>query len=493
VLRAASLVLAVLAASAPLSAQQAFDTALARRYVSVLADDSLRGRLTGSPGARAAAEFIAAQAKDAGLLPAGDSGTYLQRVPLERPQWSDSSTLTLTVGGKRVALRWGTDFVAFFGRPGTRGPADAVWGDLYTAEGVAATYRNAAGKFVVIDVPEGKGLLVQGVPAKDPPLGIIALFAAPHYGARASRAVLPRRVRFAATAADTGGLVVLFVDRDSLVARLGALPPGAPGTAAPFGVALGLHETTTPVPAWNVLAIRPGRDSARGHQLVALGAHYDHFGRAGDPQAFCRPAGADSTCNGADDNASGVAASLLAARALAHAPATARPVLFAWHTAAELGRLGSRWLAVHPPAGDTIVAEADLDGVGASRGDTLLQSGAGWMASALARALDSANAELPAPYRWDRELDARDRPMARASCRFDQASYQNAGIPAVLLSAGPTPRFDRADDETAFVDAGQVARVARLATGLLRRLADAPDRPAPDQPPAPPLCPDPLP
>ena len=486
--RASCLVIGLLLSATPLLAQQPFDSARAKAYISVLADDSMRGRLTGSPGALASAQFIAARAKAAGLLPAGDSGTYLQRIPLERPQYSDSSALTIVLGGKRAELRWGKDFVALFGRPGLRGHVGTVWGDLYDVAGIDSTNRSSAGKFILIDVPEGKGLLVQGLPPAAPPAGVIALFSSPRFQSRAARAVLPRRIRYRQAPTDTGGPVILYVDRDSLAARLGPIHEGPAGSPAPFEVSVRIAENVTPVPAWNVVAIRSGEEPGRRHQLVAVGAHYDHLGRTSDPNALCRPKGADSTCNGADDDASGVAATLLAAEALAASKAPARSLLFAWHDATELGALGSAWLVAHPPDGDTIVAEVNLDAVGAARGDTLFQSGAGWLSSALARTVDSVNAALDQPFVWNHVLDDRTGPQIRAACRFDQVSYQRARIPAVLLSAGPTPRFHQADDELSTVDATQVARVGRLAAGIASALAAAPDRPVLDHASDPPVC-----
>jgi hypothetical protein len=50
--------------------------------VRYLADDSLGGRLAGSPGERCAGEYIAAQFRKLGLEPAGDSGTYFQSFDL---------------------------------------------------------------------------------------------------------------------------------------------------------------------------------------------------------------------------------------------------------------------------------------------------------------------------------------------------------------------------------------------------------------------------
>ncbi|MDQ2889446.1 MAG: M28 family peptidase [Gemmatimonadota bacterium] len=66
------------------------------RYVmSVLADDSLKGRMTGSPGSASAAAFIASQMREIGLVPEGDSG-YFQRVPIAlTPRSNGQMRLTL--------------------------------------------------------------------------------------------------------------------------------------------------------------------------------------------------------------------------------------------------------------------------------------------------------------------------------------------------------------------------------------------------------------
>jgi hypothetical protein len=61
-----------------------FDAATIARQVVILAADSMEGRATGSPGGDRAARWITTQFKAAGLVPAGDSDGYLQRIPLRR-------------------------------------------------------------------------------------------------------------------------------------------------------------------------------------------------------------------------------------------------------------------------------------------------------------------------------------------------------------------------------------------------------------------------
>src|SRR3954469_13047691 len=72
-----------------------------------LAGDPMRGREGGTLDELTASAWIAERARQAGLQPAGDNGTYFQFFPLERYRVSPSSVVTL--GGK--ALRMGRDVV----------------------------------------------------------------------------------------------------------------------------------------------------------------------------------------------------------------------------------------------------------------------------------------------------------------------------------------------------------------------------------------------
>ncbi|HET7468408.1 MAG TPA: M20/M25/M40 family metallo-hydrolase [Gemmatimonadales bacterium] len=79
----------------PSARAAALDSAWAITVLSALADDSMQGRGTATPGGDRAARFIADRMREYGLVPAGDSG-YFQRVPLSAS--TDSS------GRRRLAL-----------------------------------------------------------------------------------------------------------------------------------------------------------------------------------------------------------------------------------------------------------------------------------------------------------------------------------------------------------------------------------------------------
>ena len=96
-------------------------------------------------------------------------------------------------------------------------------------------------------------------------------------------------------------------------------------------------------------------------QAVLYTAHHDHLGHA----TRTRKPGEDAIYNGALDNASGVAAMLAIAKAMAALPQRPRrSVLFAAVAAEEQGLLGSKYLAAHPPMpAGRIAANINIDGM----------------------------------------------------------------------------------------------------------------------------------
>ncbi|MGB9256904.1 MAG: peptidase M28, partial [Candidatus Korobacteraceae bacterium] len=120
-------------AGLPPSAEQAMagvDPEKIRAQVRFLASDLLEGRGTGQRGGDLAAEYIATQFALYGLKPAGDNGTFLQKVPMEGIATQDGSTITVVPGnGVPVDLAYRTDFVATdeTGNQRDEIDADVIW------------------------------------------------------------------------------------------------------------------------------------------------------------------------------------------------------------------------------------------------------------------------------------------------------------------------------------------------------------------------------
>src|SRR5450755_3907505 len=102
--------LLVIAVAPMLTQMLAQDAALSaeriREHTRFLASDLLEGRGTGTRGGEIATEYIATQLALAGAKPAGDHGTYFQKVPLVGIETEPDATLNASVWGKLVELKW---------------------------------------------------------------------------------------------------------------------------------------------------------------------------------------------------------------------------------------------------------------------------------------------------------------------------------------------------------------------------------------------------
>ena len=210
------------------------------------------------------------------------------------------------------------------------------------------------------------------------------------------------------------------------------------------------------VEAWNVLAVRRG--TTRPDEHVILGGHYDSvsFESLSDPLA---PA------PGADDNASGVAAVLEAARVLARYQ-TERTLVFACWSAEEEGLWGSRDYVARALAGSLdVVLYMNLDAVGynaAGEPDGIV-SGDSLSYAVAALAADVADDHLGLDY----------VPLLQPLGASDQNSFVEAGYPALDTSSNPlySPYHHSANDRLEYVDTAIVREVAAVNAAVLASVA----------------------
>ena len=147
-------------------------------------------------------------------------------------------------------------------------------------------------------------------------------------------------------------------------ARLGLRPAGENATffqSLPLASVLNPHASGGT--GRNVLGAIDGADPVLRREWVVIGAHYDHLGEGGTANSLAP--GERAIHNGADDNASGVAAVLRAAELIRSGPAPARSVLFVAFTGEESGLLGSSHFVANPTLNSgPMVAMINLDMVG---------------------------------------------------------------------------------------------------------------------------------
>jgi aminopeptidase YwaD len=212
----------------------------------------------------------------------------------------------------------------------------------------------------------------------------------------------------------------------------------------------------------NVLAVLPGRDPALRAQVVVVGAHFDHLGRA--PGSSLDPDAGSAIRNGADDNASGTAAVLELARLLRASPPR-RSVVFALFSAEELGIIGSQYLVANSPIPvDSMVAMVNLDMVGRLRDRKLIVYGVE-TARELRALVDSANGGA---------LDVRG--VGDGFGPSDHSSFYGRRIPVLHLFTDLHDDYHRATDDVEKVNAQGMAQVVAFTERVIRRVADRPSR-----------------
>lgn len=245
--------------------------------------------------------------------------------------------------------------------------------------------------------------------------------------------------------------------------QLGLKPAGEDGTYfqdVPLVSAANPHEPAGT--GRNVVALLPGADADLADEVVVLGAHYDHLGDG----RFGSMGEAGEIHNGADDNASGVAALLTAAERLAGGPAPARPVLFIAFTGEERGLLGSGFYAKNPTISlEQAQAMVNLDMVGRLESSSLIVYGIG-TAPELQELVDVANEPLGIDLAYE---EAGYGPS-------DHTSFYAQDIPVLHLFTNVHGDYHKPSDDWDKIDAEGLERVGRFAARIVASVADRGER-----------------
>ena len=464
-------------ARTPAAAAEAAATITAsdlRARIGVIAHDSMRGRATPSPGLDATAAWVASEMERLGLVPAGDSGGYVQRYDIE--------TVAVDVSGAGVGLVGGRDLLPSLSPylpAALSGEAEVVVA-RGTGDAEAGVARaDVAGKVVVVAGPSGTDAsrdratlgVVQALLPGEPLAILLASDADDRSWEAATRAWEARRWTRVGGAE---GLPVFDARDGSLVAALGAAVDPAALRAA-RGEALSVRpvqgtlrlETRVRVlesaRAPNVAGILPGSDPALRDEYVVFSAHMDHVG-VGAPDAT-----GDSIFNGADDDASGTATVVELAEAFASLdPRPRRSLLFLTVSGEEEGLWGSDYFAAHPPVpAEAMVANLNIDMIGRNWADTIVAIGR--QHSDLGATLEAVNAAHP-----ELGLTAIDDPWPEESfyTRSDHFNFARRGVPVLFFFSGTHEDYHRPSDEVELIDVEKTARIGRLLFWLGLDVAD---------------------
>lgn len=216
----------------------------------------------------------------------------------------------------------------------------------------------------------------------------------------------------------------------------------------------------------NILAVVPGGDLA--DEYVIVGAHYDHLGSdcaTADP--------ADTICNGAADNAAGVAAAISAVRTIAAEGVPRRTIILALWDAEEDGLLGSAAYLADPvvPVAQTVgYVNFDIQGANLSPAlaNTTVIVGAETGGTNLIELTNQAIADSP--------LDALLLSVVFGQGRSDHANFVLDGVPSVFFTDANNGCYHTAQDDLLALDFAKLDLQVANGTALTRLLAatDAP-------------------
>jgi Zn-dependent M28 family amino/carboxypeptidase len=242
-----------------------------------------------------------------------------------------------------------------------------------------------------------------------------------------------------------------------------------PGPMDGVELTFDLRHTTEPgFTSPNVVGLLPGSDPALKDEYIVVTAHLDHVGiRNG--QVY----------NGADDNASGSAAVMEAAEAVAMA-GVRRSMIFVLLTAEEKGLLGAFHLAQNPPVPvESIVLNINLDMVGRNSPefpDALLALASEEGRDDLVGLIREVNeTRVGATLDW-RLIEGED-PHGHVQ-RSDQLAFMQQGIPAILITRGfMGPDYHEPSDDPETINYEKVLQAAQLTFGLAVTAANRDERP----------------
>src|SRR5713101_8001466 len=366
--------------AAAVAAMETINPERIRAHVRFLAHDLLEGRGTGQRVGDLAAEYIATQFALYGLKPAGDSGTYMQKLPMVGvAPTPDTRFWLVPEQGSAMELRPLEDYVAYDQAQQPESDIDAEV--VFVGYGIEAPEYNwddykstdVKGKVLLMLVNEppsddvnffkGKALTYYGrwtykyeEAARKGAVGVILIHQSemasyPWEVVRNSNSGEKSFLKSDQPQLEAASWIQLEVarqlaqksgtDLDKLIADA----QSRNFHPVPLTVKLKAHMVSKirQISSNNVVAMLEGSDSKLKNEAILYTAHYDHLGIRPDMPG-------DNIYNGARDNATGCGIVLELARVFAHAQAhPRRSVIFASVTAEEQGLLGSEYLGKHPP------------------------------------------------------------------------------------------------------------------------------------------------
>lgn len=427
-------------------------------HISYLSSDSLKGRFPGTPEMELAADYIRKAYREAGLTLLAEQGLQEFEVTTDISRGENN---TLSIGDSIYTS--GKDFVPYSFTANKELNADIVfagygfnfnkkgiaWNDFQgidvkgkwvlmltgdpeidSASSIYAAYSGDRNKTLTATDAGAAGVLLVSGPVMDGRDKLISL----HFDKTQGNSGIPVmniKRKVANEILKNSGFTVAQLEEKLNTTR-------QPNSFAIEAQAKGSSEVNqVKVNTHNVLGFIEGKDPVLKDEIIAIGAHYDHLGFGG-PESGSRMPDTNAVHNGADDNASGVAAIIEIAEKLAQQD-NKRSLLIIAFSAEEMGLLGSKYFVNHPEFDvKQFKAMINLDMVGRMKEDNgILMGGVGTSVEgeAMLKELESVDTTLHFGYSPDGYGPS------------DHASFYAEGVPVFFLSTGAHDEYHTPFDD----------------------------------------------
>jgi aminopeptidase YwaD len=450
--------------------------------IGYLASDSLKGRKAGEEGDRLAAEFIRSKFKDAGLDLLFENG--FQKFGLvTSAEVGDGNSLKFADNSFEVEK----DFLPYAFSANTSVTAPVVFAGYGLEINQDTLHWN---DFEKVDVAGKWILALQGDPDMENPQSPFVQFSTERAKAltasdkNAAGLILVAGPSFSAK----DELSSLFFDKNSsrysipviqvtrtvanqILSQTGETVTSLEEKMLDENASIGL-KTNAEVSAnvnilqketesENVVAMLPGTDENLKDEYVVVGAHFDHLGMGG-PGSGSRAVDTIAIHNGADDNASGVAAVIELAEKLVTEKKHRRGIIFAAFGAEEMGLIGSKAFTQNPPVDlEKIVAMFNFDMVG--RLDTVnntLSIGGTKTAKETEAILNDLNPGFQLAF------------SEEGVGPSDHASFYLQNIPVFFISTGAHSDYHTPNDDADLIHYNGLKKVADYGLALINEVVN---------------------
>lgn len=456
-----------------------------------LADDLLEGREAASRGERLASLFIASELKKYGVTPFGDDGTFFQNFQLKTFGYSKKSTLDIFVnGGKSIKDTLGKNFIIPRRSKFDESKLNKNYPMVFAGYGLIIPEHNID-DYESIDVKDKVVVILSGENLSENP-SFEGIELPKGFGSR------NQKIK---NAEENGAAGVVFItderierywdyfssNADAVSYQLPdsteeneISPPGIiisrtfadklfdneelnfaqieeifsnnldiPKFELSKQIKFNLVIEDSVVNARNVVGIVQGNSPDLKHEIVSLGAHYDHIGIRGG-----------EVYNGADDNGSGTVTMLEVIRNVALRKENKRSVMVVFHSAEEKGLLGAKYFTSNFENISDIVVNINIDMVGRESTDTLHCIGSDKLSTELDGIVRKANQET-SNFFLDYSFNDPDDPQ-RLYYRSDHVHYAMKNIPIVFFYDYMREDYHRSTDDSHKINFGKILKVCSL-------------------------------